>query len=137
MNILFMCVANSARSQLAEALAKSIFPAHFNIESAGSNPTSVNPFAVQVLSEIGINLQDSSSKTVDKLTASFLSQLNFVITLCQEEVCPAVLAPQAKKLHWPLPDPAQKNISSEKSLELFRQTRDDIAEKLKLFLKTL
>ena len=137
MNILFMCVANSARSQLAEALATSMCPSDFKIESAGSMPTFVNPFAVQVLSEIGIHLQGSRSKTVDELPTAFLNNLNYVITLCKEEVCPVYITSRVKKLHWPLPDPARKNISTEESLALFRLTRQALEQKIKEFLETL
>lgn len=104
MNILFMCVANSARSQMAEGLARKIF-SNVIVKSAGSNPSHINPLAIQVMKEIGINLNDQYSKSVEDLDKSFLDKLNYLITLCAEEVCP-VLISKAKKLHWPLPDPA-------------------------------
>ena len=132
-----MCVANSARSQMAEALAKSLCPPDYQIYSAGSAPTVINPFAIQVLSESKIMVHRPFSKKVDDLPKDFLNKLNYVITLCQEEVCPVLSSQSAIKLHWPLPDPAQKNVSDEKSIELFRQARDTIKMKIQEFLKTI
>lgn len=136
MNILFMCVANSARSQLAEGLARSIFP-DAEIESAGSHPGKLNPYAVQVMSEIGIDISKHFSKSYDNLSPKFLVKLDYVITLCAEEVCPT-LASKAKKLHWPFSDPATKEIlSHEESLQRFRMVRDLIENKLVEFKKEI
>lgn len=133
MKILFMCVANSARSQLAEGLAKSIFGPSAEIQSAGSVPTKVNPLAIAVLNEIGIDISHNHSKIADNLPPKFLASLDYVITLCAEEVCP-ILVNKAKKLHWPLPDPAgHPELSHEEKLQLFRNTRDAIKEKLTTF----
>ena len=134
MNILFMCVANSARSQLAEGLARQIFPSA-QIQSAGSHPGKLNPFAVQVMNEIGIDISKHYSKSVDELPPKFLADLNYVITLCAEEVCP-VLISKAKKLHWPHPDPASKEpLSDEVLLGRFRESRDAIQARLLEFKK--
>ncbi len=125
MNILFMCVANSARSQLAEGLAKHIFGKGVVIESAGSNPSRVNPLAIESMKELGVDISSQFSKSVDQLAPEFVAELHFVITLCAEEVCP-VLISKAKKLHWPMPDPAGPH----ESLETFRKTRTAIQERL-------
>ena len=135
MNILFMCVANSARSQLAEGLAKSIFGVNASIESAGSKPSKVNPFAIRALSEIGIDISTHYSKQVNDLSPDFINNLNYVITLCAEEVCPVVIS-KAKKLHWPLPDPAGTG-SDDEQMNRFRITRDAIQEKLKRFAQEI
>src|SRR5689334_2336880 len=103
MNILFLCVANSARSQIAEGLAREILGTQVTIESAGSRPARVNPFAIQALKEIGIDISHHRSKSVEDLSPAFLAQLDYVITLCAEEVCPTAIS-KAKKLHWPLAD---------------------------------
>lgn len=106
MKILFLCVANSARSQLAEGLAKSLYGTRAEVQSAGSSPSGeVQPWAVRVLAEEGIDISQNTSKSVEELPQSFLEKLDYVITLCAEEVCPALLT-NAKKLHWPIPDPA-------------------------------
>ena len=129
MKILFMCVANSARSQLAEGLARKAFP-NAEIQSAGSHPGTLNPYAVKVMNEIGIDISNHHSKSVDDLSPNFLVDLDYVITLCAEEVCP-VLVSKAKKLHWPLPDPASKDkLTQEEFINRFRAARDSISEKL-------
>ena len=135
MKILFMCVANAARSQLAEGLAEDLFGDAAQIESAGSQPSMVNPLAMEVMSEVGIDISGHSSKSVGDLPPSFVSGLDFVITLCAEEVCP-VLISKAKKLHWPLEDPAGHDaLSHEEKLQLFRRTRDAIKARLVAFKK--
>lgn len=131
-NILFMCVANSARSQLAEGLARQRFGTKARIASAGSHPSKLNPFAVQVLREIGIDISSQYSKSTDDLSPEFLANLDYVITLCAEEVCP-ILVSKAKKLHWPFPDPAGNGGTHEDQLQCFRITRDAIAKKLEGF----
>ncbi len=134
--ILFMCVANSARSQLAEALAKQAFGDGAEIRSAGSRPTQVNPYAVRVLSEAGADHQSLVSKSIADLPADFVANLDYVITLCAEEVCPIILSP-ATKLHWPLPDPAGHAGSDSEQMDRFRATRDAIARRLGEFAKSL
>ncbi len=127
-----MCVANSARSQIAEGLAKNLFP-NFQIESAGSHPAKLNPFAVTVLKEIGIDISQNYSKSVKELDPIFLEKLDYVITLCAEEVCPTVIT-NAKRLHWPFTDPASKDkLSDEEMLERFRIARESILAQLKEF----
>ncbi len=132
MNILFMCVANSARSQMAEGLAKKLLGSAAVVESAGSAPSKVNPFAHLAMKEIGIDLSKHYSKSCDDLKPEFLAQLDYVITLCAEEVCPVLISP-AKKLHWPFPDPAGAGSSEAEQLEQFRNTRDAIAHRISAF----
>ncbi len=133
MNILFMCVANSARSQLAEGLARSIFP-NAVIESAGSHPGKLNPFAVQTMQEIELDISKHYSKSVDNLDVKFIGSLDFVITLCAEEVCPVLLSKTAVKLHWPFPDPASKELLSDNEMvSRFRVARDNIKARLLQF----
>jgi arsenate reductase len=133
MKILFMCVANSARSQLAEGLARQIFP-DAEIQSAGSHPGKLNPYAVNVMKEIGVDISRHYSKSYDDLPPKFLVALNYVITLCAEEVCPTIVTQNAKKIHWPFPDPATKElVSDEEALRRFRQARDSILRRLNEF----
>ena len=119
---------------MAEGLARNVFGDKVKIESAGSQPTRVNPFAVQVLKEIGIDISSHHSKTCDDLPQAFLGNLDYVITLCAEEVCPMVVS-NAKKIHWPLPDPAKNEGSEEEQLNRFRQTRDAISSKIREFTR--
>lgn len=125
MNILFLCVANSARSQLAEGLARKIFGDQHRFFSAGSIPSKINPLAVKVLQEIGIDTSEQFSKSTADID---LQNIDLIITLCAEEVCPVVTA-KVKKLHWPFKDPGTAGTEEEK-LESFRRTRDMISAKL-------
>lgn len=134
MNILFLCVANSARSQIAEGLARVILDNDFHIESAGSAPSGkVHPLAVQVLQEVGINISHHRSKGIDDLPHEFRQDLGLVVTLCREEQCP-VLPGKFRKESWALPDPVNPSISAEEEIESFRNVREAIQiniEKLK------
>lgn len=129
--ILFLCVANSARSQMAEGIARSIAPAEIKIWSAGSHPTSVKPEAIAALKEIGINISDHRSKSVAEIPAS---EVDTVITLCGEEECPVFLG-QAERLHWGLPDPAAVIGSEEEALSAFRKVRDALSRRIAAFLE--
>lgn len=134
MKILFLCVANSARSQLAEGLAKFAFGDKVQIESAGSQPSgNVQPWAIKSLAEIGIDISRNSSKSFDSLPREFLADLDYVITLCAEEVCPAFIS-KAQRLHWPIKDPAK--VPEDEKQEAFRRARVEIQEKIMDFSKT-
>lgn len=125
-HILFLCVANSARSQLAEGLARALAPPGVQISSAGSAPTSVRPEAIQVLSEAQIPTTGQHSKPIDAID---LSSVDLVVTLCADEVCPVVPS-RAVRLHWPMADPAAVTASEPERLEAFRQTRDELRRRL-------
>jgi arsenate reductase len=134
MKILFMCVANSARSQMAEALARRLLPG-LEIASAGSEPCGfVRPAALRVLEEMGIPTADLHSKSVDDLPPDFVEGLDYLVTLCKEEVCPT-LPGRIVRLHWPIEDPAGfEQIESETdNLIRYRNARDRIASELRLF----
>jgi arsenate reductase len=133
MKILFMCVANSARSQLAEAIAKKVFKSSVKIESAGSEPKKVNPYAIRVLQEIGIDISKSLSKSTNELYPRFLVDVDYVITLCAEEVCPVLPSLSSRKLHWPFPDPAGHSDSDEEQIIRFRIARDNILAQIEKF----
>ena len=124
--LLFLCVANSARSQMAEGLARQQFGRHAQIQSAGSRPSEVNPLAVRVMREMGIDISGQTSKSVDTIQ---VDSVETVVTLCSEEVCPAFLG-FAKRLHWPLDDPVAATGSESERLQKFRAVRDEIARRL-------
>ncbi|MBK8207656.1 MAG: arsenate reductase ArsC [Planctomycetes bacterium] len=107
-HILFLCVQNSARSQLAEGIARKYAPPGVRISSAGSSPAFVRPQAIEALAEIGIDASSHSSKTVADIDAD---SVDVVITLCAEEVCP-VFPHRVAKFHWPLPDPASAKATA-------------------------
>lgn len=128
-NILFLCVANSARSQIAEGLAKSIFGENAKIESAGSEPSGkIQPWAIEILKESAIDITRNKSKSIEQLPMDFLAHLDYVVTLCAEEVCPT-LPSKAQRLHWPVPDPA--GVPEDQKPQAFRNARDEINIKLK------
>ena len=131
--ILFLCVANSARSQMAEGLARTIFGDEVTVQSAGSDPSAVNPYAIEVMKELGVDLGSHTSKSVQTIDPATVGT---VITLCAEEVCPVFLG-KARRLHWPIPDPASKDssIPREEMLSRFRTARDTIRGKLEQFAR--
>ncbi len=137
MKILFLCVANSARSQMAEGLARDLFGGEAEIMSAGSRPATLNRLAVKVMDEAGIDISGQYSKSVDSLPAPFLESLDAVITLCADEVCPVLPAHPVllEKIHWPFPDPAAAAAKGSDSdvLAAFRHVRDAIRNKLIVF----
>ena len=112
-SILFLCVANSARSQMAEGLARAKFGARLQVQSAGSQPSEVNPLAIEALREVGVDISAHVSKSVDTIDPV---SVDLVVTLCAEEVCPMGLA-GVRRVHWPLTDPA----GPDRSLERFRR----------------
>ncbi len=126
--ILFLCVANSARSQMAEGLARMRFGDRARIQSAGSEPSRVNPYAIEVMREIGADLASHASKSVQTIDPA---GVDLVITLCEEEVCPVFLG-RARRLHWPIPDPAgdDPSLTREDLLARFRAARDAIRARL-------
>jgi arsenate reductase len=129
--ILFLCVANSARSQMAEGLGRMIFGDRVPVQSAGSEPSVVNPYAIEVMREVGADITAHRSKSVQTIDPS---SVGTVITLCAEEVCPVFLG-TARRLHWPIPDPASKDptIPREEMLARFRTARDTIRGMLERF----
>lgn len=126
--ILFLCVANSARSQMAEGLARMLFGDRARVQSAGSQPSRVNAYAIEVMREVGADLEGHTSKSVEAIDPA---TVDTVITLCAEEVCPVFLG-GARRLHWPIPDPASTDptLSRDELLQRFRTARDTIREKL-------
>ena len=127
-SILFLCVANSARSQMAEGLARHMLGPGINVQSAGSNPSRINPHAIETMAEIGIDISSQVSKTVDTINPA---SVDIVVTLCAEEVCP-VMPATVQRLHWPIPDPATSDpsVTHEDALSRFRKARDQIKTRL-------
>jgi arsenate reductase (thioredoxin) len=116
--ILFLCVANAGRSQVAEGLARALAPPDYRFSSAGSAPGTLNPLAVAALKEEGIDISHHRSKGVDDVP---LAEMDVIVTLCAEAVCPFVPG-NARRLHWPLPDPH--------TLADFRAIRDELRRRL-------
>jgi arsenate reductase len=126
--ILFLCVANSARSQMAEGLARRLLGPEIEVMSAGSRPSRVNPLAIEAMAEIGIDISAQRSKSVDEVAAQ---GFDLVVTLCADEVCP-VLPGHVRRLHWPIADPAagEQGLAHDERLERFRAARDQIKARI-------
>ncbi len=127
MRLLFLCVANSARSQMAEGIARHLFGKRASVQSAGSAPTRVNPNAIAALAELDIDISGHTSTAVADVDPG---SVDLVITLCVEEVCP-VFPGRVERLYWPLPDPAA--APPEEALTRFRQARDELRTRLEAF----
>lgn len=128
MRILFLCVANSARSQMAEGLARAMLPASVDVASAGSAPGQLNPLAVQALSEAGIDISGHRSKPLEDVAPE---TADLIVTLCAEEVCPFVPGP-VRRLHWPIADP-----SAAGDIAAFRTARDQIKGRIEVLARLL
>ena len=113
---------------MAEGLARDLFPNSVTIDSAGSSPSRVNPFAIQVMRELDIDITKHRSKSVEEFADV---SVDLVITLCAEEVCPVFLN-TTERLHWPLRDPDRKDedLTDEQRLHYFRIARDEIRSRL-------
>jgi len=124
--LLFLCVANSARSQMAEGISRSMAPKDVRIWSAGSKPAEVRPETIAVLKEIGIDISGHRSKAVEEIPAE---RVDTVITLCGEEECP-LFPGKAVRLHWGLSDPAAVQGGEGSRLNAFRAARDELRRRL-------
>ena len=124
--VLFLCVANSARSQMAEGLARALAPPGYRFWSAGSEPGKLHPLAIAALAEDGIDISHQRAKGLPSIP---LDQVDTIVTLCAEEVCPVVPG-RVRRLHWPLPDPALVEGSEGERLAAFRAARDRLRELL-------
>lgn len=129
---LFLCTGNSARSQMAEGWLRSLGSNRFNVFSAGTHPTVVNPNAIEAMKEVGIDLSGHRSKYVEEFKGQ---EFDYVITVCDRanESCPIWLG-QTMRLHWSFEDPAAVTGPAHEVLEAFRRSRDLIGERIKKFL---
>lgn len=133
--VLFLCTTNSARSQMAEGLARKLFGTRLTVQSAGSEPSYVDPHAIQVMREAGVDLTSQRAKSLQTIDPATVGT---VITLCAEEVGPVFLA-KARRLHWPIQDPASEDasLSRDEVLMRFRTARDQIQTRLEVFAALL
>jgi len=126
--VLFICTHNSARSQMAEGLLRTLGNEHFEAYSAGTEATHVRPLAIRAMAELDIDISGQQSKTLDRyLHESFFK----VITVCDSaaEACP--IFPGAHgRLHWSFPDPSKATGSEEEQLAVYRSVRDAIRARI-------
>jgi len=133
--VLILCTGNSARSQMAEGLLRGLAADQFDVFSAGSKPSVVNPLAIAAMDERGIDIRSQRSKHLNEYLAQ---PFDFVITVCDNaaETCPRFPGP-ARRIHWSFPDPAAVQGGAAERLAAFRQVRDAIEAQLKIWLATL
>lgn len=126
--VLFLCTHNSARSQMAEGLLRSMAGDRFEAGSAGTEKTSVHPLAVRAMAELGIDIRAHSSKRYEDLEAH---GWDCVITVCDDanERCPIVPG-SVKRLHWSFEDPSRAVGDEAQRLAVFRRVRDQIRDRL-------
>jgi len=127
--VLFLCTGNSCRSQMAEGLLREFNSEEYEVFSAGVNPSTVHPNAIEVMKEIGIDISEQKSKHVNEFTNQ---TFDIIITVCDnaKEYCP-VFPGNAKRLNWSFFDPAEALGSQEDILKAFKKVRDQISEKIK------
>ncbi|HEX2964377.1 MAG TPA: arsenate reductase ArsC [Syntrophorhabdaceae bacterium] len=137
--VLFVCVHNSARSQIAEALLKSLAGDRFEVMSAGLEPGPLNPLAVDVMKEIGMDISKNESKSVFELFKQG-KLFSYVISVCDiasSELCPIFPGLLTSQIHWSFPDPATFTGTYEEKLEQTRSVRDAIKVRIEEWLKEI
>lgn len=131
--VLFLCTHNSARSQMAEGFLRAMAGDRFEAQSAGTEKTSVNPLAIRVMAERGIDLRGHASKVYDGLMQE---RWDYLVTVCDDanERCPFVPG-SVKRLHWSFEDPSRARGTEEERLRVFRRVRDQIEQRLAEWLQ--
>lgn len=131
--IMFLCTGNSARSQMAEGWARHLGGTEVEVHSAGVEPKGINPWAIQVMREVGIDIGGQTSKGIEP---ELLRSMDVVVTLCGDarDRCPVTPA-ATRRLHWPLADPAAAEGAEEEILGAFRRIRDEIRDLVKGLLR--
>ena len=129
--VLILCTGNSCRSQMAEGILRHYASDQFEVESAGSEPSKVNPIAIEIMNEIGIDISHHRSKHVKEFLGRYF---HYIITVCDKanEACPIFPGP-SQRLHWSFPDPPHSRWVTEEVKDEFRKVRDAIHEKFKAF----
>jgi arsenate reductase len=132
--VLILCTGNSARSQMAEGLLRREGGERFEVFSAGTEPSIVNPLAIHAMQESGIDISSHRSKSVDEYAGQ---EFDYVITVCDraKDNCP-VFPGRAERIHWSFEDPAAATGDWDARLSLFRRVRDEIREHLREFVST-
>jgi len=135
LKVMFLCTGNSCRSQMAEGFARELGKGLVEPHSAGLMAAGVNPRAVAVMSEAGVDISGQRSREID---AALLRSMDIVITLCDNaaEACPWT-PPALKLLHWPIKDPVGTIGTEEKIMGEFRRARDEIRQKIQGFIDGL
>ncbi|MCM3782097.1 arsenate reductase (thioredoxin) [Neobacillus mesonae] len=133
--VYFLCTGNSCRSQMADGFLKAIGSDQYEVKSAGLEAHGLNPRAVQVMNETGLDISSHSSDVIDP---EILNRADYVITLCghADEHCPVISNQNVIKWHWGFDDPAKATGSEEEIMTQFRNVRDSIKLRIKNFVET-
>ena len=131
LRVLFVCTHNSARSQMAEGFLRAYGGDRFEVHSAGTEATAVRPEAIQAMAEVGIDISDQQSKTVDRYLGQSFA---WVITVCDQarEACP-VFPGADETAHWGFDDPSETQGDEDERMAVFRRVRDEIARRVRMF----
>lgn len=129
--ILFLCTGNSCRSQIAEGIGKKILT-NFKISSAGTDPDPINPYTIETMKEIGIDISSQNSK---KINSDKFKQYDFIITLCGDAKDKCPILNTSRHIHWNIPDPVKIKVDKSKILYEFSKVRNTILNHIKLFNK--
>lgn len=126
--VLFLCTHNSARSQMAEGLLRSLGGGRFEAHSAGTEATAVRPLAIRAMAEAGIDISSQTSKTLDPYVDQ---RFDYVVTVCDDanESCP-IFPNATHRVHWSLPDPSKATGSETEQLAVYRNVRDDLRKRI-------
>lgn len=132
--VYFLCTGNSCRSQMAEGFLKVFGGDKYKVRSAGLEARGLNPRAVQVMKDAGI---DISGHTSDVIDPDILNQADYVITLCghADEHCPVIANKTVEKRHWGFDDPAKATGTEEEIIAKFREVRDAIKDRIEKFVQ--
>ena len=132
LRVLVLCTHNSARSQMAEGFLRALSGGRFEVASAGTEATRVHPLAIRAMEEVGIDLREHTSKTIDVF---FSQPWDYVITVCDSanERCP-MFPGGTTRIHWSFDDPSQATGTDEDKLKKFRRVRDEILTRLRQWL---
>lgn len=132
--VYFLCTGNSCRSQMADGFLKALGGDRFEVHSAGLEAHGLNPRAVQVMKEAGVDISQHTSDVIDP---GILNRADYVITLCghADEHCPVIMNPNVIKWHWGFDDPAKATGSEDEIMSVFRKVRDQIKARIEMFLE--
>jgi arsenate reductase (thioredoxin) len=131
--VYFLCTGNSCRSQIADGFLNALGSDKYEVKSAGLEAHGLNPRAVQVMNEAGVDISQNTSKTID---SEILNRSTFVITLCghADEHCPVISNKNVIKWHWGFDDPAKVTGTEEEIMDKFREVRDNIKDRIQAFI---
>src|SRR3989338_7600151 len=130
--VLFLCTGNSCRSQMAEGILRKLGNDYYDVFSAGTKPSVVNPLAIKAMNELNIDISHHRSKSMDEFKDQ---HVDFVITVCgrANESCP-IFPNDTKRIHWSFDDPAEAKGSEEERMIVFRRVRQEIERRIQLFV---